>query len=371
MLHLIKYQFYKIIRETGIMFWAMAFPLILGIMFFVAFGHTDSSENLDTIPVAIVKAENGEMFLDFLEELDEETIELEIMTEEEALKKLYADEIDGIYYDKEEPTLTVGKSGIEQSILKSILDMYNKNAALMKKIASEHPEALEEAVAAMKDWESVTEEVSVGGRTLNPYVSYFFALIAYTCLSGAFLGMQGCVDSQANLSVIGARQCVTPTHKLKLMVSNFVVLFAIHFADIMILTLMIQFVFGIDLGGNAAEIILVNLFGSMIGVSIGVLIGSVGKMPYNVKVGCTVWTTLILGFLTGLMTGDMKDLIEQNCPIINRINPAAVLSDAYYCMAVFNDAQRMTRNIIILGVMSTGLVLVAFLVTRRERYDSI
>ena len=40
MLHLLKYQFLQTIRSRSIMFWALAFPLILGALFYVSFGNT-------------------------------------------------------------------------------------------------------------------------------------------------------------------------------------------------------------------------------------------------------------------------------------------------------------------------------------------
>lgn len=40
------------------------------------------------------------------------------------------------------------------------------------------------------------------------------------------------------------------------------------------------------------------------------------------------------------MFGGMKNVIEQHCPVINRINPASVLSDAFYCLSVYDDAVR-------------------------------
>ena len=125
--------------------------------------------------------------------------------------------------------------------------------------------------------------MSVGGRTLNPNISYFFALIAYACLSGAFLGVKGCRDIQANLSALGARNCITPTHKMKMLVSNFLVMFGIHFVNIMILTVYVRFVLGIDLGGNPGAIILVNLMGSMIGVSMGILLGCINRVSFSMR----------------------------------------------------------------------------------------
>lgn len=60
---------------------------------------------------------------------------------------------------------------------------------------------------------------------MDPNISYFFALIAYACLSGAFLGVQASFDGQANLSALGIRRSVTPTHKFRLILTDFLVLF--------------------------------------------------------------------------------------------------------------------------------------------------
>lgn len=374
MWHLMKYEFKQTIREFSIMFWAIAFPIILGTFFYVSFGSGDMGEEMESIPVAVVEEDAsgaGQAFLIFLENIEGSVVETETMKEEDALRALAEDEISGIFYVKEKPSLTVAKSDISQSILKAFLDAYNRNAEMIITIAKERPEKLGNAIRAMSDWHETTQDVSVGGRTLNPTISYFFALIAYACLSGAFIGVKGCCDSQANISPLGARRCITPTHKMKLLLSTFFVLLFVHFCDIMILTGFIRFVLGIDLGGNIGGIILVNFMGSLIGVSIGILLGSVSRLSFNWKTGICVLVSVFPGFLAGLMIGDMKNIIEKSCPIINRINPAAVLSDAYYCMAVYNDTQRMARNLIILGCMAALFVLISFFATRRERYDSI
>lgn len=379
MLHLMKYQFLQIVREWSAMFWALAFPIILGSLFYISFGTSlengDMSEDMEILKTAVVEEEKEtaekENFLSFLKELDGDMIEIEIMKEDEALRALRADEIEGIFYVGGKTGLTVAKSGLEQSILKTLLDTYQKNAEMIQTVVKTHPEAVGTAAEALKEWKGTTEELSVGGRTLNPNISYFFALIAYAALSGIYLGIKECCESQANLSALGARRCITPTHKLKLILNSFLILVVIQYFNVMVLTGVVQFVFHIDLGGNAGGIMLINLLGSMIGISLGILVGSISKLSLGMKMSFGVLFTLFPGFLAGLMFGDMKNLIEQHCPIINRINPAAVLSDSYYCMAVYNDSARMTRNLLILAVMCMLCVLISFFVVRRERYDSI
>ena len=101
------------------------------------------------------------------------------------------------------------------------------------------------------------------------------------------------------------------------------------------------------------------------------MIGCIGKLTFSAKIGICTSTTLLTGFLSGLMFGNMKDVVEQNAPILNRINPAAVLSDAYYCISVYNDTLRYQRCMITLLIMSILFLGIAFLGVRRERYDSI
>ena len=380
MLHLFRYRFVQTIRNFSNMFWALLFPIILGTLFYLSFGsaglESTGESRWDEIKVAVVKdtdpSENAQAFEGFLTQMDGETLDIQdISTESEALSALNEETISGIFYVRDTPSLTVAKNGLNESILTSVLESYNQNAAMFREIAMTHPEKLPDALDAMNDYRNTTAEVSLGGKDLNPNVQYFFALVAYACLSGAFLGVQSSIDGQANISALGARRSITPTHKLTLILIDMAVLFIIHFFNILILCLYITHVLGISLGNDVGALLLVDFMGSMIGVCLGVAIGCLARISYGMKIGVCVLFTLFPDFLAGLMFGNMKNIIELHCPIINRINPAAVLSDAFYCMGIYNDMERFTRCLVILAVMSTLLLTVAFLGIRRERYDSI
>ena len=380
MLHLFRYRFVQTIRNSSNMFWALLFPIILGTLFYLSFGsaglESTGESRWDEIKVAVVKdtdsSENAQAFEGFLTQMDGETLDIQdISTESEALSALNEETISGIFYVRDTPSLTVAKNGLNESILTSVLESYNQNAAMFREIAMTHPEKLPDALDAMNDYRNTTAEVSLGGKDLNPNVQYFFALVAYACLSGAFLGVQSSIDGQANISALGARRSITPTHKLTLILIDMAVLFIIHFFNILILCLYITHVLGISLGNDVGALLLVDFMGSMIGICLGVAIGCLARISYGMKIGVCVLFTLFPGFLAGLMFGNMKNIIELHCPIINRINPAAVLSDAFYCMGIYNDMERFTRCLVILAVMSTLLLTVAFLGIRRERYDRI
>lgn len=385
MLHLFKYRFIQTIRSYGNMFWALAFPIILGTLFYISFGSVGLKGTGDnawnSIPVAVITAEtspakdtfgNSEAFLQFLQEMDGDILDIQdISTESEAIRALKEEEILGIYYAGDTPSLTVGKNALNESILTSLLNTYNQHASMFQDIAATHPERLGEAVKTMNDYKNLVTEQSLNGRTLDPNVTYFFALIAYACLSGAFLGVQNSYDSQANLTALGARRSATPTHKFVLVIVDMLVLILIHFVNILILNLYVVKVLDISLGDDIFSLLLVDLMGSIIGISIGTALGCISRLSLSMKSGLTVAISLFSGFLAGLMFGNMKNIVEQHCPIINRINPAAVLSDAFYCLGVYNDTERFARCILILAGMSLFFLLIAFLGVRRECYDSI
>ena len=238
MLHLLKYQFLQTIRSRSIMFWALAFPLILGTLFYVSFGNTGLAGTGETdwepVPVAIITVDsssaNAASFLTFLNETDQDMIDIHSYKTEKAAKKaLRREEISGIYYVNAVPSLTIASNGINQSILSSLLDSYEKNADMIRDIATQHPEKLSDALSSLNDYQTLVKEKSLGGHSLDPTLTYFLALIAFACLSGVYLSIHSTVQLQANLSALGERRSITPTHKLSLILGDLLVLESIHF----------------------------------------------------------------------------------------------------------------------------------------------
>ncbi|XCP84377.1 ABC transporter permease [Roseburia hominis] len=370
MLHLMKYRLKQTMREKSSMFWALCFPLILATLFRFTLGDGSFDEAFQEIPVAlVVTSEGDESFRKFLDAMDGDMLKIKEMSEEKALEQLAAGKLEGIYYDTKE--LAVSSNSIRSSILDSILDTYVKNEAMVLDIASEHPERLPEVMEAMRGFASTTEEVSAGGRSLDTGLSFFFALMAMACLYGCFPGLQVMQETRANLAALGARQCISPTHKLKRILAVSTVTYAIQFVNTAIALFYIRFVLKMDFGGNMAGMLLICLMGSLIGVSMGIVVGCISKIGEGVKVGIVLAISMISCGLAGLFSADIKVLAEEAVPWLGRVNPASVIADAFYCLNVYNDKVRYTKCLITLAAMSMVLVLAGFLFTRRERYDSI
>ena len=103
----------------------------------------------------------------------------------------------------------------------------------------------------------------------------------------------------------------------------------------------------------------------------GLFVGSLGKLSEGIKVAVILAISMVCSFLAGLMNSNMKDLVEKHAPIINRINPAALISDSFYTLNNYDSMNRYARDILTLLLMTAILFIVSTLVTRRKTYASL
>lgn len=101
MLHLIKYNIIVKLKNFNVVFWPLFFPLILGTLFYFAFGQMEEGD-FETVPVAIVSETDTDMvFIEFLkgiENSEDELIHTQEMSEDDALNALENHKISGIFY---------------------------------------------------------------------------------------------------------------------------------------------------------------------------------------------------------------------------------------------------------------------------------
>ena len=280
MLHLLKYSFLSKIRNFNIVFWPLVFPLVLGTFFYFAFGNINEAD-FQTVPVAVVKEDIADtFFLTYLEQVGESNPDLlkqEEMSEKEALEALQDKKVEGIYYVGKEPSLTVAGTGIEESILQTVLDSCENTRTTITNIMKKNPEMDIETITNLLSTDSLVKEVSLGGRTIDGNVQFFYALIAMACLYGCFIGFGSAIGIQANITPLAARRCVTPTHKLKLILTDQLTSFALGYVDVIILLLYLRYVLKLDFQGQMGKMLVISFFGSLIGVSMGMFVGSLGK----------------------------------------------------------------------------------------------
>ena len=225
MLRIFQYSFKQLLRNRAELFWLLLFPILLGTLFKAAFGSLMDETLFNPIPVAIVcgdgyAAEGFKELADALGEAgDDQFLIPTYCDEEKALALLNEKEVDGIIYADEDITLSVSANTDDttaQSTLKCLVDQYNLDAAAITEIAMNSPELVADALSALDNNSGYTTEISFNSKILNTFDQYFYNLIAMSCLYTALSGMYIAINNQGNLSALGARKNVAPTHKLKL-----------------------------------------------------------------------------------------------------------------------------------------------------------
>ncbi len=372
MLYYIKYGVKALVQDKIIMFWSVAFPLILATLFYFTIFNIAEEIEFQVVPVAVVEGSEEDIaFQEFIKAIDGEIVEVSRLSEEESLQALERGEVQGIFFEEDIPTLTVLQNNIYTSILNSVLQSYVQSKHVIENIAREHPEQLEQAMEKYINYEDVTREVSVDGDTINFTLQFFYALVGMACMYGAFIGMKITMNMQANLTPLAARRCITPKHKLKVILGDTLIAYIIQMMNVTILLFYMGVVLDIGLEKNWGYLLLTTYVGSVIGVSFGAFVGAIGKMAEGTKIAIIIAVSMFFSFFAGLMDSSMKYRVDQILPIFNRINPVALITDSFYSLNTYNDMEQFFTNLTTMMIYSVAFILGTFLLVRRERYDSI
>ncbi len=373
--HNFKYSLKNAFRQKEFLFWILAFPIILGTFFYVAFNSMYEKESMfNKIPVAIVENTENTAFKEVIKELssgEDAMFDSKFTDSQTALDMLKTNDISGIINVDSELSLTVSNDGIKQTIIKSFLDQYQIRESIITDTVNNNPQNLQSVIDAMSQEINCNESLSLSNGNMDTYIQYFYNLIAMAAFFGSISGLYIAINNQGNLSAIAARKCISPTNKLTSITASLLASFVAQVICVSIGITYILFILKVDMGDKIPMVYLSGAVGSLTGVTMGFFIGSFGRLNQNMKMAISMSVTMLSCFLSGLMLGNMKTVIEQNATIINKINPAALISDLFYCLNIYDDYKRYTEKFVTLLILSVIFTIGGFLLTRRKKYASL
>ncbi|MBR6046091.1 MAG: ABC transporter permease [Ruminococcus sp.] len=375
-LHNLKYELLAGFRAKELVIWLLIFPIALAVLFKVAFGDIyEKYEVFSSIPAAVVDIDRNpslKSVLDGMESSGEPLMKVTYTDEEGAKELLKKDDVEGIIYaGADQLTLTVSGQGMSETLLKTFCDQYNKNAKIITDTAKKDPSKIAAVTSIlMKETNAVKDAKLVRGNS-NYYDEYFYNLIAMVALFGALIGLTVAVDNQANLSPLGARKNCSPTPKSLSLAASLISRFVLQTLCMTISVTFECFVLKIDFGDRLGLVYLAAILAGILGVSIGFAVGSIGTMEAKLKQTILTSVLMIFCFLSGLMDAGMKQRIAENVPFINRINPAAVITDSFHALNVYSDTKVYTEKIITMLIMTAVFSMLGFILTRRRKYASL
>ena len=391
-IHNFKYSLKALLRNKMLIFWTFAFPIILGTLFKVAFSNIENSEKLDIINIAIVQNEefeNNEAFKTSFEKLSDENNEdrlfnTQYTTKEEAKDLLNKGEIIGYMELKQDkPVLTFVTNGIDETVFKHVAEEIVQTSDIIKQLSQtqiqkqiasgnyiiNYDEIYNKAIEMAK--EDNVELKNISNSNLSYTMIEFYTLIAMTCLYGGMLSMVSINQILANMSNKGKRIAVSPTKKSIIILSSLLASYIVQLIGLAILFLYTLFVLGVDYGSNTGLIILLAIVGSFAGLALGTFVGTIFKASENTKTGILIALTMLGCYLSGMMGITMKYVVDKNVPIINKINPASMITDGFYSLYYYDRLYKYWFNIASLLIFALILIVISFFSLRRQKYDSI
>ncbi len=390
--HLYKYRVKVMLKNKYLFFWMGIFPIVLGTLFFMTFSNiTDQVEGISTINVVVATdtaeanaAEDAEKVLaadeafnTFMGTMEEAGyFKVTYADYSEALKLVNNEQADGILVVKSteagtDISLLFGGSGMNETILKNIINTYKRGAAVIADTIANNPTAVETVLAELYSDADINVDLSVNAKNSDPYNQYFFALFSMVCMFGASYGMVNTEYGQADQSAVGTRRCIAPTRKMPMVFSEFLAAVTVIELMFVILFLYLTCVLGLDIGDRYGLIFLASIASSFLGVALGYAFGVLLKCKQSAKEGIMMAVILFLNFLAGLMMGNMKFIIEKSCPIVNRINPAAIISDCFYSICAYDDTAMYTRCMVSIVIWTVVLTTISIIILRREKYANL
>lgn len=388
-IHNLKYTIKILFKNKVLIFWTFAFPIILGLLFNMAFSNIEKDEMLKVFSIAVVSNDNSkeqEIYKETLEKLstgDARLFNLKYVDEEEANRLLDESEIEGYVVISDDVKVVIKENGFNQTIIKFVIQEIKQNKKIVEDLSlKEIEKETSNGNYSFNTTEIVnniltkinSQEVSINSLS-SSNLSYmtieYYTLIAMACMYTGMLGLTSINNCLANMSNKGKRISVSPNKKSTIVLSSLIGSYIVSLLGLSILLLFLLFVLKVDFGNNMLLVILLSMVGSLAGISLGVLVASVFKLSEGAKTGIIIAISMFLSVLSGMTGVTLKYVIDTNVPIVNLINPNNLITDGFYSLYYYNTLDRYFRDLIYLIIFVIICLVISFFSLRREQYDSI
>ena len=380
--HNLIYILKSLFKNKSLLFWTFAFPIILATLFNMAFGNWVESEKFDPIDIAIVENEYYEknnvaknVFDSISKEDDKQVFKIVYSNQEEASKLLSENKIVGyIEYREDGADVTIESNSVSSTIIKSVVDEINTYNIVFNDLVIENKEfyydmneIVEQVLTKISNIKINVKDISL--NKLDIVSIEYYSLIAMTCLYGGFISLTCISNSLATISNRGKRVEVSPTKKSVVLLSSLIASFLTQMIGVLLLLGYFKII-GINLHVDTLKLLFISILGVLAGIALGLLICVIGNKNEDTKLGIIIAVSMACSVLAGMTGVSLKYLIDTKIPLLNKINPAAMITDGLYSL-YYNDTSRYMVNLLSLGIFVFVLVIISIYSLRGKKYDSI
>ncbi|RPA58451.1 ABC transporter permease [Aerococcus agrisoli] len=414
--HSLFYQLKIMLRNRQGLLWGMLFPLAYGLIYMFSFqGMTQETTEFEPIPVAIV-FDGDQAQEDSIKELlgnigefttvkNEEVVIpenyingerasenfpllfVEAETEDAASQYLN----DGIIDQAISPQVDdqgqlnfsfdvtpAAANSINASIVYAILSYFasNTNAftLLYDGVASlpDPTEAMAEMELKLSNLDLQQDHIVASSRTpgVSPWSNYYYVCLAYVCIYFMALGINLIIENEAKYGVYALRETVSPSKKFTRFFATFF-LWEIAALLVVYLLLIIFNLNGVPLGQESGRIIALMTLGTTTGLLLGTALAATFKVSEGLLNVITTIVPLVLAAMSGMMSYELKLWVIDHVPVLNKLNPVALINDAFYYLNNYPTYQQFNQNMSMLVVLALACFIITLVGIRRTDYESL
>lgn len=379
--HNVKYNLKALFKNKGLIFWSFAFPIIMATLFNMAFGNWEESEKFTSINIGIVTNEYfdnniiAKNVFNSLSDGDNKIFNITYASKDEVTNLLTDKKIEGIIeYTDSNPNIIINSNSVSSTIIKSVVDEIETNNTIFsdlmksgKYASNDMEEQVNRIIEKINSTTINTKDISV--KKLDIAVIEYYSLLAMTCLYGGFIAMSAISNSLASASSRGKRVAISPIKKSTAILSSLCASFIVQLIGALLLLIYINII-GVNLHTNLISLFIITILGVLSGISIGLIVSVMINKSEDTKLGIIIAISMALSVLSGMTGVSLKYVIDSKIPFINKINPAAMITDGLYAVYYENSA-RFLNNIISLIIFISLLIVISILYMRRKKYDNI
>lgn len=379
--HNVKYNLKALFKNKGLIFWSFAFPIIMATLFNMAFGNWEESEKFTSINIGIVTNEYfdnniiAKNVFNSLSDDDNKIFNITYASKDEVTNLLTDKKIEGIIeYTNSNPSIIINSNSVSSTIIKSVVDEIETNNTIFNDLmksgqyaSNNMEEQVNRIIERINSTTINTKDISV--KKLDIAVIEYYSLLAMTCLYGGFIAMSAISNSLASASNRGKRVAISPIKKSTAILSSLCASFIVQLIGALLLLIYINII-GVNLHTNLISLFVITILGVLSGISIGLIVSVMINKSEETKLGIIIAISMALSVLSGMTGVSLKYVIDSKLPFINKINPAAMITDGLYAVYYENSA-RFLNNIISLIIFISLLIVISILYMRRKKYDNI
>lgn len=358
---LCKLRMKSLLFDVDCILWTLVLPIVLGLLFFFVMGKVDKFEEFQSIPIGIVDdmGKDGGCFRAFSSAKTEEGNEIfdvECIGLIDAQEKFEKEDISGYIVVDDGYRLYIQKDDVRECIIQTYLQSFLESKDENSNVINQ------------PDVRILSEELE---EKIDYKVIHFYALLAMTCLLCMRWGVKIVVELEGNLSWVGARTMVSSMPKYKVYGLNFLAALFISAIELLIELSFFHFVLKVESGKHFCLSYLACFMGVSLSLVMGAVLAIIVKGSVEMKRIATGLISLFGGMCSGIMFLELNYLIHTKVPVIGKILPSNLISDALYMLYTGSELSSFGYNMLILAVETILLMGLGFGKLRRIEYASL